>query len=395
MTSASWPALDWEEHVWIPSTAWGAAAERQSARRTYRAAVPPMIAELRPQPHPATLAAAEEADRELSRFDAELGSRVSAWAPVLLRSEAASSSQIENLTASARAIFSAELGGKTGRNAQQIAANTRSLQAALDLSEDISVEAILTMHEVLLHDQPRHTPGEWRREAVWIGTRSDSPVGAEFVAPSSDRVPALVDDLVVFADRPDVPSLVAIAVAHAQFETIHPFTDGNGRTGRALAQAMLRHRGITRCVAVPVSAGLLADVEGYHAALTAYRSGDVNPIVGAFADASLRAVANARALVAEIDGIRQEWEGRLRVRRDSNAWKILDILARRPVVDAVAVAQELGVQPPNVYPPMKALLDAGIVKSKAEHDVGPFWRSDQILGAIDGFARRAGRREAP
>jgi len=121
----------------------------------------------------------------------------------------------------------------------------------------------------------------------------------------------------------------------------------------------------------------------------------VNPIVGAFADASLRAVANARALVAEIDGIRKEWEGRLTVRRDSNAWKILDILARRPVLDAVAVAQELGVQPPNVYPPMRALLDAGIVKSKAEHDIGPFWRSDQILGAIDGFARRAGRREAP
>ena len=395
MTSASWPALDWEERVWIPSTAWGATAERQSVRRAYRAAVPPMIAELRPQPDPATLAAAEEADRELSRFDAELGSRVSAWAPVLLRSEAASSSQIENLTASARAIFSAELGGKTGRNAQQIAANTRSLQAALDLSEDISVEAILTMHEVLLHDQPRHTPGEWRREAVWIGTRSDSPVGAEFVAPASERVPALVDDLVAFADRPDVPSLVDIAVAHAQFETIHPFTDGNGRTGRALAQAMLRHRGITRSVAVPVSAGLLADVAGYHAALTAYRGGDVNPIVGAFADASLRAVANARALVAEIDGIRKEWEGRLTVRRDSNAWKILDILARRPVLDAVAVAQELGVQPPNVYPPMRALLDAGIVKSKAEHDIGPFWRSDQILGAIDGFARRAGRREAP
>lgn len=395
MTSATWPSLDWEERVWIPATAWGAAAERQTARRPYRAAVPPLIAELRPEPDAATLAAAEEADRELSRFDAELGSRVSAFAPVLLRSEAASSSQIENLTASARAIFSAELGGKTGRNAQEIAANTRSLQAALDLSQDISVEAILTMHEVLLHDQSRHTPGEWRREAVWIGTRSDSPLGAEFVAPASERVPALVDDLVAFADRPDVPSLVAIAVAHAQFETIHPFTDGNGRTGRALAQAMLRHRGITRSVAVPVSAGLLADVEGYHAALTAYRRGDVSPIVRAFADAALRAVGNARRLVADIDGIRAEWGERLTARRDSNAWRILDILARRPVLDANAVAQELGVQPPNVYPPMRALLDAGIVKSKAEHDIGPFWRSDQILAAIDGFARRAGRREAP
>lgn len=394
MTSDAWPALQWEEQIWVPSTVWGAQAERRGARSAYRSAIPALIAQLTPQLEASVLAAAEDATLELSRFDAELGSRVDAFAPVLLRSEAASSSQIENLTASARAVFSAELGAKTGRNAEQITANTRSLQAAIGLSDDISVNAILTMHEVLLRNQPHHTPGQWRQEAVWIGTRSDSPFGAEFVAPASRRVPVLIDDLVAFTDRVAIPPLVAVAVAHAQFETIHPFTDGNGRTGRALAQAMLRHRGITRSVAVPVSAGLLADVEGYHAALSAYRLGDVNPIVRAFADASLRAVGNARQLVSEIDGIRAGWGKRLSVRRDSNAWKVLDILMRRPVLDGATVARELGVQPPNVYPPLRALVEAGIVRSKAEHGLGPFWRSDEILAAIDGFARRAGRRES-
>ncbi|ERK73020.1 Fic family protein [Leifsonia aquatica] len=394
MGSGRWPALDSEPQLWVPSAVIGDSMRSRARRTSYASSVPPLIAALTPDPGEEASGAADQAARELSRFDAELGVRVNSFAPVLLRSEAASSSQIENLTASARAIFSAELGAKSGRNAEQVAANTRSLQAAIGLSEDISAEAIAQMHHVLMAEQPRHTPGEWREEAVWIGTRSDSPVGAEFVAPHHDRVPQLIDDLVLFANREEVPPLVSIAIAHAQFETIHPFTDGNGRTGRALAQSMLRHREITRSVAVPVSAGLLADVEGYHAALTAYRAGDVDPIILAFADASLRAVGNARQLVAEIDAVRADWDSRLTARRDSNAWKLLDVLVRRPVLDSATAASELGVKQPNVYPPLRALVDAGILKSKAEHQLGPFWRTDEVLAAIDRFAKRAGRREA-
>ncbi|MGO1318323.1 MAG: Fic family protein [Cellulomonadaceae bacterium] len=390
---SSWPAIGWQDQTWVPSTSWTTSSARTPAEARYRSAVPARVATLSPQPDDPTMAAAEQATLELSRFDAELGARVASFAPILLRSEAASSSQIENLTASARAIFSAELGARSGRNAEQITENTRALQAAIDLSQDISAPAIGQMHAVLLAHQPRHRPGLWREEAVWIGIRSDSPVGATFVAPHHALVPELVDDLVQFANRRDTQALVSTAVAHAQFETIHPFTDGNGRTGRALAQSMLRRRGVTRNVAVPVSAGLLADVDGYHRALTAYREGDVSPIVRAFADASLRAVGNARRLVGDIDAIRAEWEGRLSARKDSNAWRLLDILARRPVLDSATAAQELGVQQPNIYPPLRALVDAGIATSRSEHRCGPFWRSDEVLGAIDAFAERAGRRE--
>lgn len=214
------------------------------------------------------------------------------------------------------------------------------------------------------------------------------------MAPHHLHIPGLMTDLATFISDLSVPPLVSVAVAHAQFETIHPFTDGNGRTGRALAQSMLRHRGVTRNVSVPVSAGLLADVEGYHEALTAYRAGEVEPIVNQFANASLRAVHNARHLVEDIERIRESWDGRLHVRRNSNAWKLLDVLARRPVLNSAAAAEELGVKQPNVYPPLRALVEAGIIKSKAEHGLGPFWRSDEVLAAIDAFAQRAGRRSA-
>lgn len=385
-----WPAVATEELEWVPAIHPHISS---LAPRRYRSTVPAAIANLLPAVDRETAALAEEATQELSRFDAEFGHRIATLAPVLLRSEAASSSQIENLTASARAIFSAELGAKGSRNAVDIASNTRALTAALDLSQDLSVEMVLEMHAILMAEHPRHTPGRVRTEAVWVGTRSDSPVGAEFVAPSHERVPALLDDVLTFAGRTDIPVLASASIAHAQFETIHPFTDGNGRTGRALAQAMLRYRGTTRNVAVPVSAGLLADVDRYHRALTSYRKGDISPITRAFASASLRAVANARELVAELDMIRMGWDRQLTVRRSSNAWKLLDVILRRPVIDAATAALELGVKLPNVYPPLKALVDAGILRSKAEHRLGPFWRSEEVLAAIDGFAERAGRRE--
>ena len=391
---AGWPSLQYETHRWVPAShaSWGPRAELDAIGASYKSAVVPAIAGISPSVRAEARQAAEAAETELTRFDAELGSRVAAFAPVLLRSEAASSSQIENLTASARAILSAELGLHRSRNADQIAANTYAMRAALDLATDLSVESVKRLHAVLMEAQTRHTPGRWREEPVWIGVRSDSPVGATYVAPHQKHIAELMTDLAEFINDLTVPPLISVAVGHAQFETIHPFSDGNGRVGRALAQSMLRHRGVTRNVAVPVSAGLLSDIEGYHAALSAYRTGEIEPIVHAFSAASLRAVHNARQLVAEIDQIRQSWDQRLSARRHSNAWKLLDVLARRPVLNSVAAAEELGVKQPNVYPPMKALVDAGIVKSKAEHKLGPFWRSDEVLAAVEAFAERAGRR---
>ncbi|MHA7303916.1 Fic family protein [Arthrobacter sp. TMN-49] len=386
-----WPGLDWEQQDWVPATA-GYGAHQQPDFSRYKSAVPPVIANQTPAPDEETLHLADRATSELTRFDAELGHKVATFAPVLLRSESASSSQIENLTASARAIFSAELGLKKSRNAELIAANTRAMTAALRLAEKISSDSILQMHRVLMENQTIHQAGEWRDEPVWIGTRSDTPVGADFVAPHHSRVPGLIDDVVTFASRLDVPALVSVAVSHAQFETIHPFTDGNGRTGRALAQSILRYRGVTRNVAIPVSAGLLADIDGYHNALTAYRAGDVTPIVRAFANAALRAVSNTRQLVEEIEAVQGSWKNQLTARKNSNAWRMLDVIARRPVLDSATAASELGVAQPNVYPPLKALVEAGILQSKAEHKLGPFWRSEEILNAIDAFAKRSGRR---
>ena len=178
------------------------------------------------------------------------------------------------------------------------------MAAALDLADRLDEGAILAMHEALLaHVQP-DIAGRWRSAQVWIGGDSFGPHGATFIPPHHDQVPALMADLVAFIQRTDLPLLSQAAIAHAHFETIHPFPDGNGRIGRALIHAMLRGRGLTRNVTVPISAGLLTDTNGYFNALTAYRSGEPSAIVQQLAEASLAAATNGRRLVGDLRSIR-------------------------------------------------------------------------------------------
>ncbi len=359
---------------------------------TYHPAVPASITDLVLDLPPSVFADAESASREITRFDAELGGEIAPFAAVLLRSESAASSQIENLTASARAIAEAELpGGKAKRNAETIVANTAAMQAAVALSDSVDCDAILAMHRALMVNEPRHTPGEFRTEPVWIGGGS-TPIGATFVGPRHEVVSDAISDLIAFAQRTDVPTLPQIAVGHAQFETIHPFTDGNGRTGRALVQAMLRNKGLTRQVTVPVSAGLLADTDAYFAALTSYRDGVAAPIVERFSQATILAIANGRQLVADLRAIRETWNGMVTARSDSAVWKVADLLIRRPVVNAALLAQELGIESTNAHRYLKPLTEAGILVETTSGPRNRVWRSPDVLAALDSFAERAGRR---
>lgn len=390
---APWPALTYEQRSWEhdPSTPSSRTARRRE-RDEYLAAVPPEIAD-RAVALPSDITAySEDAANEVSRFDAELGTEIAPFGAVLLRSEAAASSQIENLTASARSIAQAELTGHSGRNASLIVANEQAMNAALDLADSIDTGAILAMHDALLRRTNPTIAGRWREEQVWVGGGNISPHGAAFIPPHHDRVPAAIDDLLGFVNRDDLPVFAQAALAHAQFETIHPFPDGNGRTGRALVQAELRNKGLTRNVTVPVSAGLLTDTTAYFDALMAYRDGEIVPIVERFGDAAFAAVRNGRELVADLHTVRDDWSSRVKARRDSNAWRIADLLLRHPVINAPLVASELGITRQNSYRALAPLADADVIVEFTDKKRNRTWRCPDVLEALDRFAVRAGRR---
>jgi Fic family protein len=393
VSTVAWPPVGWDEYPWTSRVEPGLASRGQIVRHRgpYRAAVPARIARLAVQLPADALAASSDAAQELARFDAELGGEIASFSSVLLRSESAASSQIENLTASSRAIAEAELGESVGVNARQVAGNVAAMRAAVALAGDVSAVGILAMHRALLEGTEPDTAGRWRTEQVWIGGSSLGPHSAVFVPPHADLVEDAIADLVAFIRRTDVPALAQTAIAHAQFETIHPFPDGNGRTGRALVHAMLRSLGLVRNVTVPLSAGLLATVGDYFEALTAYRAGDPAQIVDRFSEAAYAAIGNGRHLVEDLRRVRATWDDRLSARRGASAWRIADLLLRHPVINVALVSADLSIAPQNVYRSIAPLVEAGILTTNARQRAR-VWRATEVLDAVDAFARRAGRR---
>ena len=388
----SWPAVGFELRPWQRSG--DEVASRRLLRAAagpYRAAVPPFIAELDVSLPSDLLAVSEDASRELTRFDAQVGTLTAPFASILLRTESASSSEVEHLTESAKQVALAELGDSTSMNAQLVVRNVAAMEAAIALSDELDTDAVLIMHRALLESTAPDIVGHWRDQQVWIGGGGVSPHGAVFVPPHHERVPALMLDVMEFARRVDVPVLAQVAIAHAQFETVHPFPDGNGRTGRALVQGMLRAAGVTENVTVPISAGLLGDMKRYFDALTAYRSGDVRPIIETLADAAFAAVRNGRRLAADIAAIGMRWDAGIRARSDSSVHALRHLLLRQPVVTIALVAAELGVSFPTAEASVQKLVDVGVLAQSRAGRRNRSFEAVEVLAALDDFAARARR----
>lgn len=392
----TWSQVGHEEHAWTHADPDLVPRRRRAVHSgPYRAAVPATIAALDDLDLPdAALALADDASTQIARYDAEVGGHLLPFAPLLLRSESAASSRIEELTASAKAIALAELGDRSRRNATTIVANTRSMEAAIALSDRLDAQAILDMHATLLGAEQPEWVGRWRDQQVWVGGTQYGPHGADFIPPHQDRVPDAMEDLIAFIARDDLPALAQVAIAHAQFETIHPFPDGNGRTGRSLVHAMLRAKGLTRSVTVPISAGLLVDTDSYFGALTEYRRGHPKAIVERVADAAFAAITNGRELVEDLETIRAEWEAAIDARQGSAAVRAPAVLIAHPVVDSALIQRELDVSAPAANRAINTLVEAGVLRQVGNRFRDRAWAAPDVLGALDAFAERAGRRAA-
>lgn len=391
-----WPPVRFERRNWelSPHTV-VPLRERVHYLGPYEAAVTPPIADLTLAAIPdGVLALAAEAATEIARYDAD-AVHVAPFESLLLRSESAASSQIEQLTASAKAIALAELGDTSRRNAAAIVANTKAMRAAIDLADRVDEHAILDMHAALLGGTHPHFTGRWRDEQVWIGGGPYGPHGASFVPPHHDRVPDAMRDLVMFMARNDLPPLVQASLAHAQFETIHPFPDGNGRTGRALVHSLLRGKGLTRTVTVPVSAGLLVDTGAYFDALGDYRRGEPATIVELMATASFAAIGNGRQLTATLEQLRTRWAAQISARRGAAVRRLADMVLRQPVIDSPTAQRELGLSAPAVNNGIDQLAAAGVLRKVSGKQRNRKWAAPEVLEALDAFAARAGRRTSP
>ena len=398
------PPVGFDTLTWTPrARQLHSRAELKRQTGSYQASVPASIAQWTPELSAADSADIEDATRRLVEFDhhanATLTSGNAAFPPmvaILLRTESASSSQIEQLTASAGQIALAEISRSDRSNAQTIVGNVRAMEAALTIGDAISEQTVLDIHQALMSHQQGFNPseaGSYRREQVWIGAGVAGPRGADFVPPHHDRIAEAMSDLMRFIERDDLPVLVQAATAHAQFETIHPFVDGNGRTGRALVHSILRLKEVITHTAVPLSAGLLAALDGYFDALGSFRNGDAGPIIRQFAQAARSAAKSGTQLVddllAALELGRLQLEG---VRSDAAAWRALPLFTGQPIVDLSYLTRTLDIPEMSALRALRTLVERGVIEEVTGRQRGRLWKHPGILQVLDDYAQGVRRK---
>lgn len=395
-TGGAWPAHRHEARTWRQASRGGTRADRELRQVTV--SLPPSIARCTPQVSPTTSNQVELALRDVAELDARHGTRLAALGPMLLRTESVASSKIEQVEADVADYVRALHGSRANASATAMAAATVALEALVGSAADGSAltrKAVLAAHRALMQDDPAEAryAGRVRDVQNWIGGSDHSPRGALFVPPPPDMVDDYLADLIRFANRDDLSALVQAAVAHAQFESIHPFTDGNGRIGRALVNTVLRRRGFTRSVVVPLASALVARRELYFDVLTQYREGNPEPIVRAFAVSCAIAAQEASVSAERLALLPQQWRDAVgAVRRGSATDSLLASLALTPVVSAEQAETLVGGGTSATYRAVSRLVDAGVLRPLTDRKRDQVWGAVDLLDEIDDLGLRIGVR---
>lgn len=379
-----WQKVRYEECAWNHNPdvlAYIPKSRRRKIASSYQASAPASIASASPHLSTDLSQRIEDARAAIIRFDQEQSKKTYDLPAFMLRSESSSSSQIEHLTSSVRNVALVEFTDKAPQNAKLIAGNVAAMRAVLAQTGPITVDAICQIHDTLMKDSGEELG--LRSEQVWIGGTPYSPHEAAFVPPQASRVPSCLQDLIVFSERDDISPIAKAAIFYAQFETIHPFTDGNGRTGRALLHRMLSRDEILLHVTLPISAGLLHDVEDYMQALAAYHDGEIEPIVERVASALELAVVIGARVSSDVDVILVQWQELITERKGSASHRLAALLVEYPVVNVAFVAERLDISPRAARTLIEVACDRGILSKLGNAKRGAFYQADALLATLE------------
>jgi len=362
--------------------------------REVAVSLPPKIERLSPVIPPKLAARMDETLREIAALDETHGEHLGPMSTLLLRAESVASSKIEHVDASMNDYARALHGVRSNPSATSMVASTRALAdliATVDGGTAITLDNILRAHGILMADDQseRVYAGRLRDMQNWIGGSDYSPRAALYVPPPPATVRDYLDDLTAFANRDDVTVLAQAAITHAQFESVHPFTDGNGRIGRALINTVLRRRRVTRRVVVPLASALVARRDDYFDVLAAYRDGDAGPIISAFSTASTISSVESRVTADRVAAMPEKWRDMAgRPRAGSAAATLLNGLLDNPVFAADDVLDLIGGAPSSVYAGIARLQDAGVVRPLNDRVRNQVWVAAELADELDDLGVR-------
>ncbi|RFA18207.1 DNA-binding protein [Subtercola boreus] len=392
---SDWPAHGAETVPWQNRSGRGPREDR--VLREVTPSIPPFIADRTFRASAEIQSRQEAASLALAGLEADAGPGSVAVSTFLLRTESIASSKIEQVEASVEDFARAIAGIRSNESATSMVAASSGYTRVIDdagRTGAISLESLLAAHRTLMADDPMEASyaGRVRDMQNWIGGNDFSPIGAVHISPDPHRVGALIEDLLVFVNRDDVPVLSQAAVAHAQFESIHPFTDGNGRIGRALIGAILRRRGFTRNTTPPIAAALAADIDAYFDTLTRYRAGDPEPIVRSLAVATRVSSEEAAESVRAIRALPREWAEAVDARANSATALLLGLLLEHPVISAEEAEDLTGASTSSIYTALDRLETAGILRQITKRQRNRVWAVAAILDELSALDMRVARR---
>lgn len=360
----------------------------------YDTLIPFPLADLNPQIPGDVAHKISDAEKAISHLNRETRPELLPLARLLLRTESIASSKVEGMQVDARTLARAEANQENGRsvgtNAVEILGNIDAMQLAIERAssvDGIQLQDLLDIHEALLKRVPgSQIAGRLRTSQNWIGGNNYNPCGADFVPPPPEEVRRLLEDLCRFCNDDRQPVLVQAAIAHAQFETIHPFADGNGRTGRALIHVILRRRELAPTFVPPISVILAREKEKYIGGLTLFREDRIPGWLEIFANAANRAAELAIRYTAQAAELQERWRQKLRAhsnpRSDAAAWAIIEALPAYPFVTVpVAVAATKRTKP-AVTNAVAELEAAGILRRLSESARSRTWEAEGLVDLI-------------
>jgi Fic family protein len=291
----------------------------------------------------------------------------------------------------ARAEARMDAGGRRSANAAEILANVAAMETAVHESAtatEFGSDGILAIHRRLMEQDPaQRGAGQFRTDQNWIGGNDYNPCGADFVPPPVEEVPRLLGDLCEAVNSDLLPPLVQAALVHAQFETIHPFDDGNGRTGRALIHVVLRRRGIAPAYVPPISVVLAGARDRYIAGLTGFRGDAVVEWIERFAAAAAQSAHLARSYLERVGALMATWRERLQAvsapRADATAWAILDVLPAHPIISAPVAAAATSRSRGPVYGGLAQLQEAGVLIPLSQSARNQSWEAEGLLDLLE------------
>ncbi len=336
-----------------------------------------------------------EAEHALRALNDEGGPALAPLARLLLRTESIASSKVEGLQLGvrelARAEARADTGGQPGATAAEVLANIDAMSLAVEEASAVTpftVDEIRAIHHRLTATGPHpRIAGIVRTRQNWIGGNDFNPCGADFVPPPPEEIDRLLADLCTAVDDVTLSPLVQAALVHAQFETIHPFDDGNGRTGRALVHVILRRRGLAPRFLPPISVIFAGARDRYIAGLTSFRSADITTWMEQFAAATWQATRLASAYVAAVRQLQAAWRAQLAAtasvpRQDAAAWALIDVLPAHPMISGPVATAATGRAKAAVYGAIDQLVAAGILQPLSQNKRNRSWEAAGLLDLI-------------